>query len=88
MICDQGKELTPSLRYFKTVISASSDRMIRAWNPHDPDRSMLPASIGSHSDYVKCLAHSKQAGWVASGGFDKKIKLWDVLETRESPIGE
>lgn len=72
----------------QTVVSASSDRMIRAWNPHDPHRSMLPAALGSHNDYVKCLTHARESGWIASGGFDRKIKIWDVMESREEPISE
>lgn len=70
----------------QTLISASSDRSIRIWNPHDPHRSMIPASLGSHNDYVKCLAMSRESAWLASGGFDKKLKVWDVHETREAAI--
>lgn len=62
--------------------------MIRAWNPHDPHRSMLPAALGSHSDYVKCLTYARESGWVASGGFDRRIKIWDVMESRPEPISE
>lgn len=28
----------------------------------------------------------RNASWVASGGFDQKIKLWDVKETRNEPV--
>lgn len=32
-----------------------------------------------HSDYVKCLATpGMHSDWVASGGLDRKIKLWDL----------
>lgn len=62
------------------MISASSDRTIRAWSPHNstPDHQPAPTIIGTHTDYVHSLTHSKHAAWVASGGFDRKIKLWDI----------
>lgn len=37
------------------VVSASSDGTIKAWNPHDT--SSDPTLVGSHSDYVRCLAY-------------------------------
>lgn len=49
---------------------------------------MLPAALGSHHDYVKCLTYARESGWVASGGFDRKIKIWDVMESRQEPISE
>lgn len=87
------------------VISASSDRTIRAWNPHSTEGSMSPTVIGHHTDYVRCLAYSyvlpifptpltsassltellhpllslsREQQFVASGGFDRQIKLWDI----------
>jgi WD repeat-containing protein 48 len=40
---------------------------------------MPPQSIGLHSDYVKTLAvPSQTSDWVASGGLDRKICLWDL----------
>lgn len=49
---------------------------------------MLPAQLGSHTDYVRCLAHSRHAGWLASGGFDKRLKIWDIHQTRPVPLLE
>ncbi|KAL7410603.1 hypothetical protein BDY24DRAFT_417926 [Mrakia frigida] len=62
----------------QTLISASSDRTIRAWNPHSTEGSMSPTVIGHHTDYVRCLAYSREQQFVASGGFDRQIKLWDI----------
>lgn len=60
------------------LVSASSDLTVKVWRPHSEEKT-APITIGSHSDYVKCLAspgiHSE---WVASGGLDHKIKLWDL----------
>ena len=39
----------------------------------------MPSTIGLHSDYVKCLTTAgKYTDWVASGGLDHKIRLWDL----------
>ena len=39
---------------FVQVVSASSDGTLKAWNPH---AAADPTLVGSHSDYVRCLAH-------------------------------
>lgn len=69
-----------------TVISASSDRSVKIWNPHDPTTSMTPQLLGTHKDYVRALALAPKANWIASGSFDKTIKVWDLKEMRSTPI--
>lgn len=60
------------------LVSASSDTTLRVWRPHS-ETNDLPVSLGRHTDYVKCLASPGQhATWVASGGLDHKIILWDL----------
>ena len=60
------------------VVSASSDLLVKVWRPHGSD-SKEPATIGQHADYVKCVATPDQStNWVASGGLDRKIYLWDL----------
>lgn len=60
------------------LVSASSDTTVRVWRPHS-SAGEPPTSIGRHGDYAKCLATpSISAEWVASGGLDHKIYLWDL----------
>ncbi|KAI1095146.1 WD40 repeat-like protein [Rostrohypoxylon terebratum] len=58
------------------LVSASSDLTVKAWRPELGDTE--PHTIGQHADYVKCVATPKSADWVASGGLDRKIYLWDL----------
>ena len=60
------------------LVSASSDITVKVWRPHSQD-GQLPQTIGLHSDYVKCLATpGSHSDWVASGGLDHKIRVWDL----------
>lgn len=60
------------------LVSASSDLTVRVWRPLS-NPSEAPETIGQHADYVKCLATpNPQADWVASGGLDRRICLWDL----------
>ena len=60
------------------IVSASSDITVKIWRPHS-EESQIPITVGLHSDYVKCLASpGTHSDWVASGGLDHKIKLWDM----------
>jgi WD repeat-containing protein 48 len=60
------------------LVSASSDVSVKLWRPHAQDENTAK-TIGVHSDYVKCLGSPPTGeGWVASGGLDHKICLWDL----------
>ncbi|KAK8130406.1 WD40 repeat-like protein [Apiospora kogelbergensis] len=64
------------------LVSASSDLTVKVWRPLSSEE---PAhTIGQHSDYVKCLATTNGVNWVASGGLDRKIKLWDLSGAGET----
>ncbi|KAF9541159.1 hypothetical protein EC957_003351 [Mortierella hygrophila] len=70
----------------ESLVSASSDRTVKLVRPH----SHNPASahiIGTHEDYVKTLAYASGPGWVASGGLDKTVRLWDIKEGRSGQFG-
>lgn len=73
--------------YNRTLVSVSSDSLVLAWSPHSDDHhaQVTPTPIGRHADYVRCLATGRDTNWVASAGFDRKIKLWDVGEGRGGP---
>jgi len=74
-----------------TVISCSSDMTVKLWRPHSADQG-IPATLGNHADYVKCLASPGDTSeWVASGGLDRKIILWDINgkgEIQRIAVGE
>lgn len=60
------------------LVSASSDLTVRLWRPLS-NESDAPQTIGQHADYVKCLATpNSHSDWVASGGLDRRICLWDL----------
>ncbi|KAJ5893539.1 hypothetical protein N7495_005230 [Penicillium taxi] len=60
------------------LVSASSDTTVRLWRPHS-ECTGVPERIGKHSDYVKALASpGSHSNWVASGGLDHKLYLWDL----------
>lgn len=60
------------------LVSASSDTTVRLWRPHSESLE-VPERIGKHTDYVKALASpGNNATWVASGGLDQKVYLWDL----------
>lgn len=73
------------------LVSASSDVTVKLWRPHGHETTQA-YTIGSHSDYVKCLATpDRSANWVASGGLDHKINLWDLAgggNTLEIDVGK
>jgi WD repeat-containing protein 48 len=63
----------------KALVSASSDLTVKVWRPL-ADSASEPVTVGQHADFVKCLATPAPGleDWVASGGLDRKIYLWDL----------
>ncbi|KAJ3156905.1 hypothetical protein HDU86_003440 [Geranomyces michiganensis] len=57
------------------IVTASNDRTIFCSRA---DQTNAPTAIGVHADYVKCLAYSRHARWVASAGLDHHVFLWDL----------
>ncbi|CAK7210380.1 hypothetical protein SCUCBS95973_000760 [Sporothrix curviconia] len=61
------------------LVTASSDLLVKVWRPRIDDNDDEPAILGKHADYVKCVASpGQQSTWVASGGLDRRICLWDL----------
>ena len=59
---------------------------MKVWRPAAQDKQP-PTTVGLHNDYVKCLASpGPQSDWVASGGLDHKIRLWDLNEGGEKLV--
>ncbi|KAI0347571.1 WD40 repeat-like protein [Trametopsis cervina] len=71
--------------YNQTLVSASSDGTIKAWSPHTTEPTE-PTTVGTHGDYARCLARSRDPQWVASGSFDRTIKLWDLQRENQDPL--
>ncbi|KAF2739819.1 WD repeat protein-like protein [Polyplosphaeria fusca] len=62
----------------QALVSASSDITVKLWRPAAQD-NVPPQTIGLHTDYVKRVASpGPNETWVASGGLDHKINLWDL----------
>lgn len=62
----------------EALVSASSDITVKVWRPAATD-IQPPQTIGLHTDYVKRVASpGLHENWVASGGLDHKISLWDL----------
>jgi len=72
----------------QTVITASSDRTIRAWSPHASDEAGLsPSLVGRHRDYVRSLAWARYPSLLFSGALDRALSIWDVQAPNpDSPL--
>lgn len=73
----------------QTVITASSDRTIRAWSPHAATdaEGLSPSLVGRHRDYVRSLAWARYPSLLFSGALDRTLSIWDIqAPTPDTPL--
>lgn len=61
-----------------TLVSCSSDLSVQWWD-HERNEHGL---VGHHEDYVKTMARTRD-GFIATGGLDKVVNLWDVAAAKK-----
>ncbi|ODV83766.1 hypothetical protein CANARDRAFT_202344 [[Candida] arabinofermentans NRRL YB-2248] len=62
-----------------TVLSASSDKKVKAWDTAD---YKVTADFIGHTGYVSCITISPDGSLCASGGKDGTIILWDMISKK------
>jgi hypothetical protein len=65
-------------------MSPSSDTTIKIWGVSS-EKCLL--TLTSHTDRVEALAYSPDRGYLASGGADGSISIWDV-ESSPAPVAQ
>jgi WD40 repeat protein len=61
------------------TLAAAAGRVVLLWDVGTGERL---AALEGHEGRVKCLAYSHDGNWLATGGFDRKVRLWDVTRNR------
>jgi WD40 repeat protein len=69
----------------RLLVSAGHDRAIRLW---DSDWGKDRGTLGSHPDWIYCLALTPDGKTLASAGEDGAIRLWDLPERKAIAILE
>jgi len=61
------------------VLTLCADGVARVWDPAADARQPLLELAGRHSGAVLCGAFSSDGKWIATGGEDKQIVLWNAI---------
>lgn len=74
---DSGRESVEGIEYFPdgSRIAAASGKFIDVW---DLEKGTLIQSIESDQDTIRSLSVSPDGLWIASGGRDKTVCIWDA----------
>src|SRR4051794_37458492 len=59
------------------LISSGWDGTVKVWDVADPARPSLRHTLTGHAGLIRGLTFSPDGKTIASGSFDKTIKLWD-----------
>lgn len=78
----QGSKAHLSVDYSplnKCIITGSSDRHIRIWDPRDTGGKLVKQNLSSHVGWVTCVKWSpNNEHQCVSGSLDNHVKLWDI----------
>ena len=66
-----------------TLIATLTNHTIRLW---DGEEGELTKELQGHSDFIWSLAFSSDGHWLASGGSDGSIGLWDVRNPAQAHL--
>jgi WD40 repeat protein len=61
------------------MLAVATDRAVQLW---DVETARLLARLEGHEGKVKCLAYSPDGTRLASGSYDRTVRLWDVARYR------
>ena len=63
------------------IATASADSNVKIWDLR-ASNSQAIYTYQEHTDTVRDLAISPDGQWVASGGVDGKLKIWEITTGR------
>jgi mRNA export factor len=68
-----------------TVFSVGADKAVRMWQLGQAPPNNIPQQIGAHDAPIKSVGYLKSSSLVVSGGWDRKLKFWDMRQP--NPVG-